>query len=403
MKRGPLDGIRVIEITMFQQGPVAGMRLGDLGAEVIKVEPPAGDPGRGFMKVIGAMAGLEGNNYYFEHGNRNKKSIVIDMKNPKGRDLFLRLIDKADVFLNNMSIKAPEKMGIGPEVLLSRNPRLIYAHASGWGRKGAEAEDLSFDYTGIARCGLMMAAGEPGDPPAAILPGIGDEIGGLMCAWGVTAALFAREKTGRGQVVDTSLMGSLIGSLAFVLAAPAIMGKEFPRQVRARAGNPLYNHYRCRDDRWLAIAHLDPDRYWPKICKAMGLEELKDDPRFCGIAARGKNAGDLVALLDRQFATKDREEWMRILKEEGCIFTPVQTPQEVTQDLQAWANNYFIEVQHPEWGTLNMPGFPWDFSETPASWRCPAPSLGEHTDEILAGLGFRPDEIASLKAEKIIV
>jgi len=130
MKKGPLDGIRVVEITLFQQGPVAGMRLGDLGAEVIKVEPPAGDPGRGFMKVIGAMAGLEGNNYYFEHGNR-------------------------------MSIKAPEKMGIGPDILLARNPRLIYAHASGWGRKGDDAEDFSFDYTGIARCGLMMAAGEP--------------------------------------------------------------------------------------------------------------------------------------------------------------------------------------------------------------------------------------------------
>ena len=403
MKKGPLDGIRVVEITLFQQGPVAGMRLGDLGAEVIKVEPPAGDPGRGFMKVIGAMAGLKGNNYYFEHGNRNKKSIVIDLKKPEGLDLFLRLIDTADVFLNNMSIRAPEKMGIGPEALLKRNPRLIYAHASGWGRKGEEAEDFSFDYTGIARCGLMMAAGEPGDPPGQILPGIGDEIGGLMCAWGVTAALFAREKTGKGQVVDTSLMSGLIGALAFVLAAPAIMGQEFPRQVRARAGNPLYNHYRCQDDRWLAIAHLDPDRYWPKICKALGLEKFQEDPRFCGIAERGKNAGELVTILDRQFASRDRGEWMEILKQEGCIFTPVQTPQEVIQDPQAWANNYFIEVPHPEWGALKMPGFPWDFSETPASWRSPAPGLGEHTEEILAGLGYRPEEIASFKTEKVVV
>ena len=376
MQKGPLDGIRVVEITLFQQGPVAGMRLGDLGAEVIKVESPAGDPGRGFMKVIGAMAGLEGNNYYFEHGNRNKKSIVIDLKKPEGKELFLKLIDTADVFLNNMSIKAPEKMGIGPDVLLARNPRLIYAHASGWGRKGEGAEDFSFDYTGIARCGLMMAAGEPGDPPGQLLPGIGDEIGGLMCAWGVTAALFAREKTGKGQVVDTSLMSGLIGALAFVLAAPAIMGQEFPRQVRARAGNPLYNHYRCRDDRWLAIAHLDPDRYWPKICKALELEALQEDPRFCTIPARGKNAAELVALLDQRFASRDRAEWMEILKREGCIFTPVQTPLEVTRDPQAWANNYFIQVDHPEWGPLTMPGFPWDFSETPASWRLPGPGVG---------------------------
>ncbi len=249
----------------------------------------------------------------------------------------------------------------------------------------------------------MMAAGEPGDPPGQILPGIGDEIGGLMCAWGVTAALFAREKTGKGQVVDTSLMSGLIGALAFVLAAPAIMGQEFPRQVRARAGNPLYNHYRCQDDRWLAIAHLDPDRYWPKICKALGLEEFQEDPRFCGIAERGKNAGELVTILDRQFASRDRGEWMEILKQEGCIFTPVQTPQEVIQDPQAWANNYFIEVPHPEWGALKMPGFPWDFSETPASWRSPAPGLGQHTEEILAGLGYRPEEVASFKTEKVVV
>ncbi len=136
MRAGPLDGVRVVEITMFQQGPVAGMRLGDLGADVIKLEAKTGDPGRGFMKIIGAMAGLEGRNYYFEHNNRNKRSIVLDLKSKRGMEVFLKLIDTADVFLNNMSIGAPVRMGIGPEVLLTRNPRLIYAQASGWGRKG---------------------------------------------------------------------------------------------------------------------------------------------------------------------------------------------------------------------------------------------------------------------------
>lgn len=182
--KGPLEGIRVVEISMFQQGPVAGMRLGDLGADVIKVEPKTGDPGRGFMRIIGAMVGLKGRNYYFEHCNRNKKSIVLDMRTPQGMEVFLKLIDKADVFLNNMSIPAPERMGISPEVLLARKPRLIYAHASGWGRKGPDADDYSFDYTGIARSGLMMACGEKDAPPTQILPGIGDEVGALVCAWG---------------------------------------------------------------------------------------------------------------------------------------------------------------------------------------------------------------------------
>jgi crotonobetainyl-CoA:carnitine CoA-transferase CaiB-like acyl-CoA transferase len=402
MKKGPLDGVRVVEITMFQQGPVAGMRLGDLGADVIKIEAKTGDPGRGFMKIIGAMAGLKGRNYYFEHHNRNKRSMVLDLKRKEGMQIFFRLLETADVFLNNMSIEAPVKLGIGPETLLARYPRLIYAQASGWGRKGPEANALSFDYTGIARSGLMMSCGERGAPPTQILPGIGDEIGGLMCAWGVTAALYAREKTGKGQVVDTSLMVSLIAMLGFIMAAPAILGQEFPRERRMSAGNPLYNHYRCKDDQWIAIAHLDPDRYWPRVCKALNIEALENDPRFTSIEARGRNATELVAILDQRFATRTREEWTTILQKEGCIFTLVQTPLEVTADPQANANNYFISVDHPVWGKMRMVGFPWDFSETPASWRREAPAFGQHTEEILSTLGYPKDQIASLRRDGVI-
>jgi CoA:oxalate CoA-transferase len=402
MAAGPLEGVKVVEMTMFQQGPVAGMRLGDLGADVVKIEAKTGDPARGFMKMIGAMAGLEGNNYYFEHHNRNKRSIVLDMKAKKGLEIFLKMIDKADVFLNNMSIEAPIKLGIGPDELMARNPRLIYAQASGWGRKGPDANDLSFDYTGIARCGFMMACGERGTPPTQILPGIGDEMGGLMCAWGVTAALYAREKTGKGQVVDTSLMGSIIAMLAFILEAPSILGQEFPREIRTLAGNPLYNHYRCKDDKWIAIAHLDPNRYWPDVCRATGIEELENDPRFNSPEARGKHAKELVAILDERFAARTRDEWIKILKEEGIIFTPIQSLIEVTNDSQAFANNYFIDVDHPEWGKIKMTGFPWDFSGTPAAWRRPAPGFGQHSEEILSEVGYDSDDIAQLRQEGIV-
>ena len=399
---GPLDGIRAVEITAFQQGPVAGMRLGDLGADVIKVEPNTGDPARGFMQIIGVDAGLKGRNYYFENNNRNKRSIVLDLTLAKGKEIFLKLIDTADVFLTNLSIDAPARLGIGPETLTARNPRLIYAHASGWGRNGPDAREYSFDYTGIARSGMMMSCGQRNEPPAQILPGIGDELGGLICAWAVTAALYAREKTGKGQVVDTSLMGSLIATLGLVMAAPAVLGQEFPRGVRAEAGNPIYNHYRCQDGKWLAIAHLQPDRYWPNVCRALGIQRLEHDPRFNSIEARSRNAKELIAILDEKFATMSRDAWLSMLKREGCISTPVQSPLEVSNDPQALANDYFIYAEHPVWGKTKLVGFPWSFSETPASWRREAPEFGQHTEEILLETGYTWDDIAKLKAEAVI-
>ena len=399
---GPLDGVRVVEITMFQQGPVCGTKLGDLGADVIKVEPPTGDPARGFMRIIGTQVGLKGRNYYFENQNRNKRSIVLNLRKEKGMEVFLKLVDTADVFMNNMSIEAPQKMGIGPEALLARNPRLIYAQASGWGRKGPDAGELSFDYTGIGRSGLMMSCGERGTPPAQILPGLGDELGGMVCAWAVCAALYAREKTGKGQVVDTSLMGSLMCMESLVLSAPAILGQEFPREIRAEAGNPIYNHYRAKDDKWFIIAHLQPDRYWPNVCRALGMPELENDPRFNSIEARGENRKELIAIMDEKFTTKTRDQWFEIFKKEGLIYTPIQTPTEVINDPQSLANNYVFWFDHPVLGRTKMVGFPWDFSETPASIRREPPEFGQHTEEILLELGYTWDDITKLKDEEVI-
>jgi len=399
---GPLDGVRVVEITMFQQGPVAGTKLGDLGADVIKVEPLAGDPGRGFMRIIGTMVGLKGRNYYFEQHNRNKRSIVLDLKTKRGMEIFLKLIDRADVFMTNMSIEAPQKMGIGPEALLKRNPRLIYAQASGWGRKGPDANQLSFDYTGIGRAGLMMSSGERGTPPAQVLPGLGDEVGGMVAAWAVCAALYAREKTGKGQLVDTSLMGSLVCMESLVLSAPAILGQEFPREIRAQAGNPIYNHYRAKDDKWFILAHLQPDKYWPNACRALGMPELEHDPRFNSIEARGEHAKELIAIMDKKFATKTRDQWFEIFKREGLIYTPIQTLTEVIDDPQSLANNYVTWFDHPVLGRTKMVGFPWDYSQTPASIRREAPELGQHTEEILLELGYSWDDITKLKDGKVI-
>jgi crotonobetainyl-CoA:carnitine CoA-transferase CaiB-like acyl-CoA transferase len=399
----PLDGIKVVEITMFQQGPVAGMRLGDLGADVIKVESKTGDPARGFMRVIGVETGIKGRNYYFESNNRNKRSIVLDLKTEKGMGIFLELIKRADVFLTNMSIDAPKRMGIDYETLSAINPRLIYAHASGWGREGPDANELSFDYTGLGRAGTMMMCGELGEPPGQLVPGMGDEIGGLMCSWAVTAALFARERTGKGQLVDSSLLGSLIALEGVNFAVAGILGQEFPRRQRKISGNPIYNHYQCKDGKWIIIAHLQPDRYWPIVCKAMGLEELEHDLRFDTLEKRRDNAAELIAILDEKFATKTREEWIKIFKEHGVIHTPIQSPLEVVSDPQVLANDYVIWFDHPVLGRIKMLGFPWTFHETPASIRREAPELGQHTEEVLLELGYTWDDIAKLKEEEVII
>jgi len=272
------------------------------------VEPKTGDPARGFMRIISVDTGLKGRNYYFESNNRNKRSIALDLKAEKGKRIFFELIKQADVFVTNMSIEAPKRMGIDYETLSAINPRLIYAHASGWGRKGPDAKDLSFDYTGLGRAGTMMMCGERGGPPGNLVPGMGDEMGGLMCAWGVTAALYAREKTGKGQLIDSSLLGSLIALEGVNFSSSAIIGQDFPRRQGEKAGNPLDNHYKCKDDKWIVLAHLQPDRYWPTVCKALGLEELIDDSRFNNLDSRRDNAAEAVSIMDRKFATKTRNE-----------------------------------------------------------------------------------------------
>jgi crotonobetainyl-CoA:carnitine CoA-transferase CaiB-like acyl-CoA transferase len=387
---GPLNGVKVVELTQFQQGPVAGMRLGDLGAEVIKIEAKEGDAARGMMRIIGADTGIKGRNFYFESCNRNKRSIVLDLATEKGKEVFFKLIKQADVFLTNLSINAPKRLGITYDVLSKINPRLIYTHASGWGREGPDANALSFDYTGIARSGTMMMCGERDGPPGTLIPGMGDEQGGLITAWAVTAALYAREKTGKGQLVDTSLMGALIALNGVNFSAPGVLGQEFPRLKRSEAGNPIYNHYQCKDGKWIVIAHLQPDRYWPRVCKAMELE------------ARHDHGKELVAILDERFATKNRDEWMDIFKEAEIIYTPIQSPSEVFQDEQAKANQYVIDVDHPVWGPIKMIGFPWEFHDTPAAVQREAPELGQHTEEILLELGYTWEDITDFKDSEVI-
>jgi len=402
---GPLDGIRIIDWTIWQQGPVATQMLADLGAEVIKIEErERGDPGRGITAIAGSGTVKSGRNYYFEANNKHKKSITLDLKRPEAREIVHRLAAKSDVFVQNFRKGVAARLGLGYAELSALNPRIIYASASGYGPDGPDSGEPSFDYLGQARSGIMNAVGTGSTTPTYIFGGIADQVGAIMLAYGVLAALFARERTGLGQEVDASHLGSMMALQGLNVVARTIMGKEFPRNTRANAFNPLWNHYRCADDKWISLAMLQPDRYWKDFCATIGRKDLIEDPRFNDIKSRGKNAVPLIEMLDRVFATRPRDEWMRTLKAGGdFIYTVVNSVSDLPDDPQVRANNYVVDYEHPALGNMTLLGMPVKLSATPGDPRGHAPELGEHTEVLLTEtLGYSWDEVARLREENVI-
>ena len=401
----PLEGIRVVEWTIWQQGPVCGAMLGDLGADVIKVEERVGgDIGRGMMSMLGAWMGLEGRNFYFEYNNRNKRGITVDLRKDEGKEIVYKLIENADVFLHNFRKGVPERQKLDYETMSKINPRLIYASGYGWGSRGPDAESPSMDYTGLARTGLMYIGGEPDDPPVNYQPGLADQMGAIFLAYGIITALFVRERTGEGQQIEASLLGGVTCGLAGLnLAAKTVIGKELPRPSRKKSGNPLYNHYKCKDGNWIVICLAASDRYWSRFCDRLGIKELEKDPRFENHDMRGKNGQELVAILDKVFAAKTQREWLDILRQESdFMVAPIQRLNDLPDDPQMWANDYLTEFDHPAFGKITMPGIPVRFSKTPGALRREAPEFGQHTEEILLEVGYNWDDIIKLKDQEII-
>jgi len=401
----PLEGIRILDWTIFQQGPVATMMLGDLGAEVIKLEERVGgDPGRGVMQIAGSQTGGDKRNYYFEANNRHKKSLTLDLKKPAACEIVYRLVEKSDVFVQNFRKGVAAKLSLDYQTLSRYNPKLIYASATGYGPKGPDAGEPSFDYMGLARSGIMTAVGEPDMEPMNITGGIADQMGAIMLAHGIVVALLARERLGIGQEVDTSHLGSMMALQGLNVACRLTLGKEFKRFPRTTAVNPLWNHYKCQDGKWICLAMPQADRYWPDFCKALGIPELEQDPRFATMRVRGKNCEALIARLDAIFAAKSRDEWMRILKAGGdFIYTVVNSINDLPDDQQTLANDYIVDYDHPAWGAIKVCGSPLILSKTPANPKAPAPEFGEHTEQILIEtLGYSWEEVARLREEEVI-
>ena len=401
----PLEGIRVVDWTIWQQGPVSTAMLADLGADVIKIEErELGDPGRGILSMMGVS--LEDRpNFYFEANNRNKRSITVDLSKPEGQALVQDLVAHSDIFVQNFRKGVAGRLGLDSATLRARNPKLIYASATGYGPEGPDSGEPSFDYLGLARSGIMLAAGEPGMPPLGIAGGVADQMGAVMLAYGVMTALVARERHGVGQDVDASHLGSMAFLQGLSLSMKLMLGAAMPRMYRSRAGNCLWNHYRCADDKWLALAMLQADRYWSDFTKTLGRPELATDERFKDLQSRQVNAAPVIEILDEVFATKTRDEWIAILRAApgDFIFTIVNDVNDLPDDPQVQANDYVTEFDHPTYGPTKMLGMPVRLSETPGSVRLAAPELGQHTEEILLDvLGYDWERIAELRKLDVI-
>ncbi len=401
----PLEGLLVLDWTIWQQGPVCTAMLADLGADVIKLEErESGDPGRGILKMSGVDL-ADRPNFYFEANNRNKRGITLDLKQAEAREIVYGLVAKSDIFVQNFRKGVAGRLGLDYATLKAHNPKLIYASATGYGPEGPDSDQPSFDYLGLARSGIMNAAGEPDMPPLAIAGGVADQMGAIMLAYGILAALVAREKHGVGQEVDASHLGSMAMLQGLSLSGKLMMGFPLPRSFRNKAGNPLWNHYRCQDDKWLALAMLQPDRYWSDFCIALGRPELAEDERFAELRARGANAEACIEILDEAFAAKPREAWLETLRESpgDFIFTVVNSIDDLPDDPQMLANDYIVDFEHPQHGTTQVMGMPVRLSETPGQVRTPAPELGQHTEEVLLDvLGFDWDKLTDLRKREII-
>jgi crotonobetainyl-CoA:carnitine CoA-transferase CaiB-like acyl-CoA transferase len=401
----PLDGIRIVDWTIWQQGTVCTAMLADLGADVIKIEErEKGDPGRGILSMAG-MDLSDRPNFYFEANNRNKRSVTVDLSKPEGREVVQELAAKSDVFVQNFRKGVAGRLELDYETLRERNPRLVYASATGYGPEGPDSGEPSFDHLGLARSGIMMAAGEPEMPPLAIAGAIADQMGGIMLAYGVLAALMARERTGEGQAVDASHLGSMSMLQGLSLSMRLMMGGAMPRIARSQANNPLWNHYRCQDDQWLALAMLQPQRYWGDMVRALGLDAMADDERFQTLPGLAQNGAEIVAAFDEAFASRPRAEWIEHLKKSpgDFIFTIVNSVNDLPDDPQMQANDYIVDFDHPQFGPTKMLGLPVRLSETPGTIRLPAPELGQHTEEVLLEvLGYDWDRITTLRQKQAI-
>jgi formyl-CoA transferase len=399
---GPLEGIRILDLTTLINGPWATVLLSDMGADVIKIEDPANpDPYRG--NVLGGVDPATGMQTYFETMNRNKRSVALDLKTAEGREVIHRLVRDADVVISNFRSGVVERLGVDYESLTPHNPRIITVTASGLGRHGPDAAQGVVDLTGQARSGyLALTAEGDGSPRYVGSYALADQVGATMLAYGTVLAVLARERYGVGQDVDVSQLGSMLAMQSLTLNNYLLMGAAPPISPSDAPANPIFHVYRAGDGKWLSLACLHFDRDWALVCRALGLDRFANhappDASKQGVA-RGR---ELVQLLVDTFASRDREVWLERLRSEGIVCAPVQHYPEVAEDPQVTANELILELDHPQFGRVRQVGIPVKLSRTPGAARGTAPEHGQHTEEVLLAAGYSWDEIGSLRSKGAI-
>lgn len=395
----PLSGVRIVELAGWTFVPAAGAFLADLGADVIKVEPPGGDPQRALQNLLNF--GMAGPNPFLEIPNRAKRSVTINLRNPSGRDALLKVVATADVFLTSYLPKVRAQLGVEVEDLRAVNPGLIYVRGSGWGPKGPMRDVGGYDLAaGWASSGLAhrltpLDGDQPPDPqPAAFF----DLQGANTIAGAISAALFHRERHGEPTVVDVSLL-----SVGWWTMAPDIVASPYTSLAsvsadRTQPGNPLTNSYRTRDARWLYLVCLQADRFWAEVCQILERPDLVSHPHFVDAKVRYEHRQECVAELDKAFAARTLAEWQERFEGFSGVWAPVLAPLEIYDHPQAGPNGYLPEVTAADGSTFRLPAPPVQFDETPAVPRSPAPEAGQHTEEILLEAGYSWEDIAELHA-----
>jgi crotonobetainyl-CoA:carnitine CoA-transferase CaiB-like acyl-CoA transferase len=375
-----LDNIRVLDAASMMAGPYAATLLGDLGADVVKLEPPAGDETRRMGPRTETDSGV------FVGVNRNKRSIVVDLRSDEGREVLDALVDWADVVVDNLRPRAKQKLGLDWESLHARNPRLVSVSVSTFGSTGPYAGRPGIDPIAQALAGLMAVTGPEGGDPVKAGPPVADGICSLLAAYGALAALWARERTGEGQHVDVSLVDGLIHVQAPYTGQFFLTGRQQPRMGNSSDWYAPYNAYPCADGRFVHVACYN-DKFFRNLCDALERPELADDDRFASSDARLANRGALDDAIRAYLARLPREQALERLAAHDVIAAPINEYEEVFSDPQVLHNEMVVEVDHHA-GPLRVTGVPVRLSATPGAVRLPPPALGQHTLEVLQELGI---------------